>query len=291
MKQQEIRKALPYLLPAFIVLLVFTFYPLANAFIQSFNRLPTPDKYDLSLKTYQWLLKDVTFINAIRNTLVYSFVTVPISIAISLMIAALLTSIQRLRVFFQTVYFLPYVTSAVAVAFTWGYLFNADYGLINLILGHLFGLAKIPWIKDPQYAMTAVMIFGIWRSLAFNVLILTTGMLSIDPQYYKAARVDGANNATTFFKITLPLLAPVVSYVFTIGLINAFRVFTEVYALIGSYARIYNANTMVFYIFDQLWVYKDYSLASAASVILLLIILVLTGFSRWLSRKTDYNAS
>ena len=116
-------------------------------------------------------------------------------------------------------------------------------------------------------------------------------MLSIDPQYYKAARVDGANNATTFFKITLPLLAPVVSYVFTIGLINAFRVFTEVYALIGSYARIYNANTMVFYIFDQLWVYKDYSLASAASVILLLIILVLTGFSRWLSRKTDYNAS
>ncbi|NLN83725.1 MAG: sugar ABC transporter permease [Firmicutes bacterium] len=288
MNDNSFKKAIPYLIPAIIVLTVFTFYPLFNAFVQSFNRLPNPDNYELSLKTYQWLFKDTTFLTAVKNTLVYSLVTVPISIAISLMIAALLTSINRLRVFFQTVYFLPYVTSAVAVAFTWGYLFNADYGLINQIMHNVFNLPKIPWLRSPDYAMSAVMIFGIWRSLAFNVLILTTGMLSIDPQYYKAARVDGANNATTFFKITLPLLAPVVSYVFTIGLINAFKVFTEVYALIGSSARVYKANTMVFYIFDQLWVYKDYSLASAAAIILLLIILVLTAFSRWLSAKTDY---
>ena len=113
-----------------------------SALVQSFNRLPTADQYDLSLKTYQWLFKDATFINAIRNTLMYSLITVPVSIGISVMIAALLTSVERFRAFFQTVYFLPYVTSAVAVAFTWGYLFNADYGLINLILGHLFGYAS-----------------------------------------------------------------------------------------------------------------------------------------------------
>lgn len=291
MQKYGFRKALPFLLPATLVLGVFTFYPLVDALIQSFNRLPNPDHYELSLKTYQWLLHDASFISSVKNTLLFTAVTVPVSIAISLLISALLTSVTRLRVFFQTVYFLPYVTSAVAVAFTWGYLFNADYGLINMILNHVFGIASIPWIKDPQYAMSAVIIFGIWRSLAFNILILTTGMLSIDPQYYKAAKIDGADTATTFFKISLPLLSPILSYVFTIGLINAFKVFTEVYALIGSYARVYQANTMVFYIFDQLWVYKDYSLASAAAIVLLVIILVLTVFSRWLSAKTDYNAS
>jgi len=281
-------KAIWYILPALVVLTVFTYYPLADAIVQSFNRHKTPDNYEFSTKTYEWLFNDKSFHTALRNTLLYTAVVTPGSLAISILISSLLVSIRKLRSFFQTVYFVPYVTSAVAVAFTWSYLFNSNYGLINMTLTNVFGMSRINWLTDPNIVNYTVMIFGIWRSLAFNILILTTGMLSIDPQYNKAAQVDGASTFTTFWRITLPLISPVIAYLFTIGLINSFKVFNEVYALIGDRSRSLGANTLVIYIFDMIWVYRDYSLAAAAAVILLLIVLSLTAFSRWVAARTNY---
>ena len=281
-------KAVWYILPALIIMTVFTYYPLADAVVQSFNRNPHPSNYEFSTKTYEWLFKDKNFHTAFRNTLLYTAVVTPGSLVISILIASLLVSVKKLRSFFQTIYFIPYVTSAVAVAFTWSYLFNSSYGLINMVLVNIFGLSKINWLTDPKIVNYTVMIFGVWRNLAFNILILTTGMLSIDPQYYKAAQVDGASTLTTFRRITLPLISPVIAYLFTIGLINSFKVFNEVYALIGDRSRSLGANTLVIYIFDQIWVSRDYSLASAAAVVLLLVVLALTAFSRWVSARTNY---
>ena len=269
-------------------MLVFTYYPLGDAVVQSFNRNRTPDNYEFSTKTYEALFRDTSFRTAFRNTLLYTAVVTPASLVISLLIAALLVSINKLRGFFQTLFFMPYVTSAVAVAFTWSYLFNSNYGLINLILGNFFGIAKINWLTDPKVVNTTVMIFGIWRNLAFNTLILTTGMLSIDPQYFKAAKVDGASTWTTLRRITLPLLSPTIAYLFTMGLINSFKVFNEVYALIGDRSGSLGANTLVIYIFDQIWASRDYSLAAAAAVVLLVVVLVLTAFSRYVSSKTSF---
>ncbi|MCL2498196.1 MAG: sugar ABC transporter permease [Symbiobacteriaceae bacterium] len=288
MSNAGFKQAIWYLLPALVVMAVFTYYPLGNAIVQSFNRNRSPDNYELSLKTYEYLINDRDFKVALRNTFLYTAVVTPVSIAISILIASMLVSIQRLRTFFQTIFFIPYVTSAVAVAFTWAFLFNTDRGLVNLFLGNLFHLPKIRWLTDPNVANYTVIIFGIWRSLAFNILILTTGMLSVDPQYYKAAQVDGASATTAFVRITLPLISPVIAYLFTIGMINAFKVFNEVYTLIGNLSRSVSAHTLVVYIFDAVWRARDYSLASAASVVLLLVVLVLTAFSRWVSSKTNF---
>lgn len=288
MQQNQFKRAIWYILPALVIMVIFTFYPLADAIVQSFNRFKTPEKYEFSLATYQALFKSEAFRVAFRNTVLYTAVVTPVSLIISILIASVLASIKKLRSFFQTVFFIPYVTSAVAVSFTWAYLFNTNFGLINMILENVFGMDKIRWLTSPDYAMTAVIIFGIWRSLAFNILLMTTAILSIDPQYYQAAKVDGADGVTSFFKITLPLVSPTIAYLFTIGLINAFKVFNEVYAFIGPNSRAVNANTLVVYIFDQIWVARDYSLASAAAVILLLFVLALTILSRWVSAKTNF---
>ena len=288
MQENQFRKAIWYILPALLVMLVFTYYPLAQAVVQSFNRLRTPDVYEFSFKTYEWLFNDRDFQTAFRNTVMYTAVVTPVSVAISIFIASLLVSIKKLRGLFQTIFFVPYVTSTIAVAFTWAYIFNTNNGLLNLLLKNLFDMTAIPWLTSPNYANYTVMIFGIWRSLAFNILILTTAILSIDPQYYKAAQIDGATPRTTFFKITMPLISPTVAYLITIGMINSFKVFNEVYALIGNNSRAVKAQTLVVYIFDQIWVARDYSLAAAAAVILLLFVLVLTAFSRWVTGKTNF---
>ena len=288
MHNNQFRRAIWYLLPAIIVMVVFTFYPLVDAVIQSFNYNRTPDNYLFSIKTYQALFRHAEFRMAFRNTVLYTFVVTPISLIIAIGISSILASIKWLRSFFQTIFFIPYVTSAVAVAFTWAYMFNTNFGLVNMVLTNILKMNAIPWLTHPDYAMIAVIIFGVWRSLAFNILLMTTAILSIDPQYYKAAQIDGATGFAAFKSITLPLVSPTIAYLFTIGLINAFKVFNEVYAFIGPTSRAVNANTMVIFIFDQLWVSRDYSLASAASVVLLLFVLVLTAFSRWVAGKTNF---
>ena len=286
--RNQFRRAVPYILPAFIIMLVFTYYPLGDAIVQSFNRNRHPSDYEFSLATYRWLLNDREFQTAFRNTMIYTAVVTPASVLISMMIAGVLVNIRRFRALFQTIFFVPYVTSAVAVAFTWAYLFNTHNGLVNLIRMNLFGLPRVAWLTDPSIVNNTVIVFGIWRGLAFNILILTTAMLSIDPQYYRAALVDGSEGRTTFFRITVPLISPVIAYLLTIGLINSFRVFNEVYALVGERSRSLRANTLVIYIFDQVWVARDFSLAAAASVVFLIVILALTAFSRWVAAKTSY---
>ena len=166
------------------------------------------------------------------------------------------------------------------------YLTNLMYyiTLINFILGKV-GISPINWLNDPKYAMIALIIFAVWKSLAFNTLILTTGIASINPQYYQAAKIDQATSGTIFRKITVKLVSPMIAYTYVISLIAAFKVYTEVYVLFGGRTLDGAVSTVVRYIIDRFYGDQDFPLAFAASVVLLIIILTVTLVQKTVARN------
>lgn len=274
-----------YLLPALVVLSIFVFYPIVNAIIFSFDGMQA-EGFQFGLGSYAFLFKDLRFHKSIFNTVVYAAIVPIISVFLSLVLANLLTSIKNEKVkgAFQSIYFLPYVTSLVAIGVVWSWLFNSQYGMINYLLSFV-GIEGIKWLTDPKFAMPALMIFAVWKSLAFNTLILTTGIASINPQYYQAAKIDQANNNTIFRKITIPLVSPIIVYTYIISLIAAFKVYTEVFVLFGGKTLDGRVSTMVMYIIDRFYQDQDFQLAFAGAVVLLLIILTVTFVQRTLARN------
>lgn len=277
-----------YLLPALIVILIFTAYPLIQAFLMSFY-----EGYDymnntytsIGLSNYQRLFADKVFIKALRNTSIYVIFVVPCSIALSLLIAVLLNSNIKFQGLFQTIFFLPYVTSVIAIGLVWNWIFNSNYGLLNYILSW-FGIAKVQWLNKPKYALPSLIIFSTWKSMAFDILIFLAGLQTIPKDMYNAAKIDSTPRWRVFWKITVPGIAPMISYAFIMGFISAFKVYNEVFSLFrGKAGPANSAVTVVYYIYDKFYGSNDYSLASAAAVILFLIILVLTFIQRAMGRR------
>ena len=274
-----------YLLPALIILAVFVFYPIINTIIFSFDETKASG-FVFGFGSYKYLFEDKRFLQSLLNTVIYAAVVPALSVFISLLLANALANIksEKVRGIFQSIYFLPYVTSLVAIGIVWSWLFNSDYGIINFLLEKI-GIAPINWLNDPKYAMIAVVIFAVWKSLAFNTLILTTGIASINPQYYQAAKIDQATNGTIFRKITVKLVSPMIVYTYVISLIAAFKVYTEVYVLFGKNTLDGAVSTVVMYIIDRFTDDQDFPLAFAASVVLLIIILTVTLVQKTVTRN------
>ena len=274
-----------YLLPALITMGIFVLYPIINTVIFSFDETKSPG-FVFGLGSYTALFEDERFIRSIGNTLLYAVVVPFLSVVISLLLANALVNIknQKVRGVFQSIYFLPYVTSLVAIGVVWSWLFNSDYGIINHVLG-IVGIEPIAWLSDPKWAMPALVIFAVWKSLAFNTIILTTGMATINPEYYKAARVDGATSGTIFRRITVKLVSPMILYTYIISLIAAFKVYTEVFVLFGGRTLDGSVSTMVQYIIDRFYTDQDFPLAFAASIVLLIIILTVTLVQRTIAKN------
>lgn len=292
-KVNTIVEPLNYLLPFFVGVIVFTLYPTIRVFIMAFQ-----ERYQLSGQFLGWGLgnfRDVLFgLNtrlpqALGNTFIYVLLTVPISVALSIILAYLLNQKIKLRALFQTAYFLPMVTSAVAVGMVWKFMFNGDYGIINWLLG-LFGGEKIPWLTNPAYSMAVMVIYGIWDSLPMTIILLISGLQNIDEHYYTVAKVDGAKASRIFFRITVPLLSPTIGLVLIINSISAFKVFNSVVVLFsGTPGPMYNMYTMVYYIYEQINTSLEYGRAAAASLILFAVILAFTMIQRLIQRKWTYN--
>ena len=214
----------------------------------------------------------------------------PLSTAISLLISIGLSSIQKLRDLFQTVYFLPYVTNTLAVGLVFMILFKqTPYtdGLANLIL-HWFGAGPIDFIGGPYWAKMFVLCFyTIWLVMPFKILILTSALASVNPTYYQAAKVDGTSKWRTFTKITLPLISPTLFYLIITGFIGAFKAYSDAVALFGTDLNTAEMNTIVGYIYDMLYGnsggYPSY--ASAAAIILFTIVLTITCMNLLVSKK------
>jgi len=282
-----------YLLPAMAFLGVFMVYPLIDVLIYSFEEgfnFASQTYFGIGTYNYSYVLHDPYFLQALKNTFILVLITVPLSTGIALLISVGLSSIQKLRDLYQTVYFLPYVTNTLAVGLVFMILFKkTPYtdGLANLILSW-FGAGPVDFIDGPYWAKMFVLCFyTIWVVMPFKVLILTSALASVDQTYYNAAKVDGTSRWRVFTRITLPMISPTVFYLIITGFIGAFKAYSDAVALFGTDLNAAEMNTIVGYIYDMLYGdsggYPSY--ASAAAIILFAIVLTITCINLLVSRK------
>src|SRR5690554_587574 len=294
-------KAALYLTPVLILLALFSFYPIVNAFRLSFllnykEASRTHEGFTL-YGNFLSVLKDDSFIvpaghtgsSAMINTLVIVIFTVPVSIAITLLIAVLLNSIKPLQNLFQTIFFLPYVTNSLAVGLVFAYMFRTDGGLINTMLKS-FGVDGGAWVSNgATYAksMFVLVLFEVWNGLAFKILVFMSAIQGIDKQYYQAAQIDATPRFKQFRRITVPLISPTILYVVITSVIGSFKTYSSVIAIFGNTGQPagvnFNLKTIVFYIYDLME--SNISRAAAASVILFILILGLTLIQMQISKK------
>lgn len=272
-------KAYLYIAPMLILMLIFNIYPifksLAMSFYTDYNFFQDI-VYEYGMENFIRIFSDPDFHLAIRNTFVFVLGVVPISIILSLSVALLLNQIKWLSGFFRTIYFLPFVTSTVAISLVWSWIYHSRFGLMNYFLSG-FGIDPVNWLTDPNYAMPALVIMSVWRGLGFNIILFLVGLNNIDETYYSVAKVDGAKAWQRFTTITIPLLSPTTFLVSVMGTINSFKVFDEVYAMFqGRPGPGKTTLTVVYYIYEKFYTEFQYGIASAAGVVLFLIILVIT---------------
>ncbi|MHC5248506.1 carbohydrate ABC transporter permease [Enterococcus sp. HY326] len=278
-------KAWLFLLPSLIVIVFFSIYPLIRSFWMSFQSGSLINQQWAGIENYQRILSDPVFFRALKNTALYTFTVVPIALIISLAIAWVIFEKVKFKSFFETIFFMPYVTSTIAIGIVFRYFFNGSYGIVNYILG-FFGIPGVNWLDDVKMSMPTLIIFGIWSSLAFNIIILLAGLRNIDKEHYKIAKMFGANSWEIFSRITFPQLIPTIAFLLTVNVIGAFKVYTQVYALFGGKAGIANsATTAVYYIYDKFHIAGRPGVAMAATVVLFLIILAVTFIQNKLLRK------
>ena len=289
------RKAWLYLLPAAALLAVFLVYPVIDVLIYSFEEgfnFASQSYWGTGWYNYSYVLHDPYFLQAVQNTFVLVIITVPISTGLALAISAALASIKPLRNLYQTIYFLPYVTNTLAVGLVFMVLFQkTEYtdGLVNLML-QWFGAGPIDFINGPHWAKMFVLCFyTIWVVMPFKILVLTGALASVIPDYYKAARVDGTSRTRIFFRITLPMIAPMLVYLVITGFIGAFKAYSDAVVLFGTDLNAAGMNTIVGYVYDMLYGdsggYPSY--ASAAAIILFVIVLTITCINLLVSRHVS----
>lgn len=282
-----------YLLPATIFLGAFLVYPLVDVFIYSLE-----EGYNFASQTYMgvgnynyaYVLHDSYFLQALKNTFILVMITVPLSTGIALLISLGLVSIEKFRDFYQTVFFLPYVTNTLAVGLVFMILFKKtpySEGMVNLLLNFV-GMNSIDFMDGPYWAKMFVMCFyTIWVVMPFKILILTSALLSVNPLYYSAAKVDGTGRFRAFYKITLPMISPSLFYLIITGFIGAFKAYSDAVALFGTDLNTAGMNTIVGYVYDMLYGnsggYPSY--ASAAAIILFVIVLTITCINLLVSKK------
>lgn len=267
-----------YILPSLILILVFWVTPILMSFYFSFTKynVLTPAKW-IGADNYIRLLSDPMVKAALKNTIIYTAVTVPIQTILSLTLAAIIASSFRNKLggFMRSAMFIPVISSTVIVGTIWVLLFKTDGGMINEILG-LFGVGQINWLGSSSTALLAVCIPAIWKNVGYFLVIFFAGILNISPELYEAAEADGASVLQKFLYITVPLLRPIIFMVMTLGIIWSFQVFDLVYTMTGGGPGMATV-TLVYNIYST--AFKEFSMgyASALSILLLLVILVING--------------
>ncbi len=276
-RRREIWAGYGFLTPNLIGFLIFTLLPVLAALALSFTEwdLIRPIQW-VGLRNYIRLLtNDPTFIKVLRNTTFFVLVTVPLRMVLALLVALVLNQNLRGTMFFRTAFFMPVVSSAVAVALVWQWIFHADFGPLNSILWML-GVSNPPnWLTSTKWALPALMIVSVWQGIGFNMVIFLAGLQGIPEQLYEAARIDGATGWHCFWKITLPMLSPTTFFVLVITTISSFQVFDL--AVIMTEGGPANAtNTIVYHIYRNAFQFFRMGYAAAIAWFLFVVIFILT---------------
>jgi multiple sugar transport system permease protein len=280
-----------FVAPALLVIAVFFFLPIVAAFLISLTDFDIYSLADLrnlrfvGLGNYLKLLETPLFWQALGNTLYFVAVGVPLSIGASLGAALLLHSrLARFKPLFRTALFAPVVTTLVAVAVIWRYMFNTRYGLLNYALGGI-GIDPIDWLGDPHWAMPAIILFAVWKNFGYNMIIFLAGLQSIPEELYEAARIDGASIWRQFASVTLPMLSPVVLLVGILTIAGYFQLFAEPYVMTQG-GPLQSTVSVLYFMYEEGFKWWNLGSASAVAFVLFLLIFAVTALQlrgkRWI---------
>lgn len=270
--------AYSFLLLPIVFYLAVRIFPAIQALSMSF----TPEESSsFTLEHYSKLMQDSVFWKSVLNTLLYMIIVVPLQMAFGLLIAAGIQGVTRLRWFYRIVFFLPYMTSIVAISWVWRLMYDPNTGFLNEMLGW-FGISGKGWLTDPKWALISISIVIIWQMMGFCMLLFTAGFQVIPRQLYEAAEIDGASKWKKFWKITFPLLNPTIVFLSVIGVIQTLQTFTQIANLTGGSTGgglggpLNSTMSVVVYMYNQ--GFRDYNLhfASASTVFLFILIMIVT---------------
>ena len=272
-----------FVLPTFIGLIILNIYPIFNTIYQSFFKTGDFGKGNIfvGLANYQKVFADGEVWRSLGNTFKYAIVEVPISIAIALVLAVLLNRKMKGRSFYRTVIFLPMVCAPAAVAMVWRWLYNADFGLFNNILG-----TNIRWVSDPKITLYSIAVIGIWSVIGYNMVLFLSGLQEIPRDYYEAAEIDGATGVRAFFNITLPLLSPTIYFVLVTRIIGAMQVFDMIFLVIEKNNPAFSATQSLVYLFyNYTFEPKNIGYGSTIVVVRVIVIMILTAIQKYGEKK------
>jgi len=276
------------LAPAVVHLAWWIGIPTVATFVLAFTH------YDILAGTMEWagldnfvaIFRDPVWWKAIGNTVVYTFFTVPVAMAIAVVIAVLLNTKLRARAWYRTAVFMPHITATVAIALVWMWMFEPNIGLFNWVLSW-FGVRGPAWVSDPSWAMTSVILMSVWKGIGLKMVIYLAALQGIPHDMYEAAEIDGAGPVRRFFAITLPLLGPATFFVLVVSLIDSFQVFEQFYVLTPEGGPANATTVMTYEIYKSAFQRFDMSTASAQSVVLFVFLLVLTLVGRRFTGRDD----
>ncbi len=276
LRRRETTAAYGFLLPNLIGFAIFTFFPVVAALFISltdWDLLQAPTW--VGLENYRTLFTDPLFGQVLKNTALYVLGTVPLQMALALLVALALNQRIPGQLFFRTAYFMPVVASTVAVALVWRWIFNYDFGLLNSFL-YMIGIQDPPnWLGSTRWALVSIIIMSIWQQVGYSMVLFLAGLQGVPQQLYEAAEIDGAGSWGRFVYITLPMLSPTTFFILIIGIINSFQVFDQ--ALIMTQGGPANAtNTIVYHIYRNAFQFFKMGYASAMAWVLFAIIFVVT---------------
>ncbi len=270
-----------FLAPALVLIGIFFFLPVAAAMLLSLTDF---DLYGIAsplntrfvgFQNYSRLLRTPDFWLALRNTFYFAFVGGPLTISVSLAAALLLSSkLVRFKSVFRTIYFTPFVTTLVAVAIVWRYLYHTRYGFFNYALSFV-GIDPIDWLGDPAWAMPAIILMAVWKSFGYNMLIFIAGLQAIPEELYDAASIDGAGPFRRFFNITLPMLSPTLVFVTVITMIGYFQLFAEPYVMTQG-GPLRSTTSVVLLMYEEGFRWWRMGYAAAIAFVLFIVILLAT---------------
>lgn len=276
-----------FVLPTLIGLMILNIIPIFQTIYQSFFKTGAFGQGNVfvGVQNYLKLFQDVEVLKALRNTIVYTVLEVPLSVAIALVLAVLLNQNIKAKSLYRTIYFLPMVAAPAAVAMVWRWLYNSDFGLLNHVLQSI-GIGKVNWISDSHIALISIAIVGIWSVIGYNLVLFLAGLQEIPRDYYEAARVDGASAVRQFFSITIPLISPTMFFVMITRIIAAMQVFDVIYMMIDNTNPVLEDTQSLVYLFYQYsFVQNNKGYGSAIVVLLLILILIITVFQNVAQKK------
>jgi multiple sugar transport system permease protein len=279
--RSDLLAGLAFLAPSLIVLLIFVYLPIIWSFNISFTSWESRSTADafVGIDNYTFLLSEGDFWSALKNTVYFASIKIPLDIVLSLGIALVLNQKLRGISFFRMAYFLPVITSVVAVAAIWRVIYNPSFGLLNSLF-ETFNLPSQRWLRDPDLVIPSVSIVALWKGLGYDIVIFLAGLQGIPKMYYEAAQIDGASSWQRFRHVTLPLLSPVTFFVLVIGIINSFKVFSIIHVLVPDGGPLNSAEVLVFYLYRLAFQEYKFGQAAAVSFILFALVLAITYVQR-----------